>query len=456
MSIHRRFLCSSFKSLNNIVRNANSYRYYSILSCSRLNIVESSDVYRDKVVYTKRNDNNQLLFVGNRHFSKDVKVINVPTLGDSISEGTLTKWAKSVGEFVHVDDVIAVVETDKVTLDVNAPVAGVLVKQYSGAGDTIFVGKPLVEVDTSAKPPEKAPEPKEVPKTEEPESKPLESKPPSKAESAPPKDTTPVPPKQPPQPDLKPLSAFEGAGPLSMGPPKVVPASYLEPETRVPLTRMRMRIAERLKYAQSENVMLTTFNECDMSEITKVRKILNDSGEVSCKLGFVSAFMRASTLALLKMPIMNSYIDGNEMVTKNYVDISVAVATPTGLLVPVIRNCESKNWEDLELSLADMALRAREGRITVEDMTGGTFTISNGGVYGSLMSTPIINPPQSSILGMHAIIKRPVVRDDAIVIRPMMNLALTYDHRLIDGRDAVTFLNTIKKFIENPSLLLLK
>uniref|UniRef100_A0A3B0MQ10 dihydrolipoyllysine-residue succinyltransferase n=1 Tax=Theileria annulata TaxID=5874 RepID=A0A3B0MQ10_THEAN len=457
MTYNIRFCLRFHRYFNRFARNKNSSRFYSVLPTCKSTLTEPSDRYAKSFVSSKGSDFNPLKLIGNRYFSKDIKVINVPTLGDSISEGTLTKWAVSVGDYLNVDDLIAVVETDKVSVDVNSPFSGVLTKTFSNTGDTILVGKPLVEIDLAGKPSEKAPEKK-------PEAKPPASTPskPEKKSPEPPKpaDSKPVSSfevKTPPTPvESKPLPQFEKASPLSMVPPTPVPSSDLEPETRVPLTRMRMRIAERLKLAQTENVMLTTFNECDMSELTKVRKMLNESGEVSCKLGFVSAFMRASTLALLKMPIMNSYIDGKEMVTKNYVDISVAVATPTGLLVPVIRNCEFKNWEELELSLLEMAKKARDGSITIEDMTGGTFTISNGGVYGSLLSTPIINPPQSSILGMHAITKRAVVRDDNIVIRPVMNVALTYDHRLIDGRDAVTFLNTIKKFIENPSLLLLK
>ncbi|AFZ80343.1 dihydrolipoamide acetyltransferase component of pyruvate dehydrogenase, putative [Theileria equi strain WA] len=366
-------------------------------------------------------------FHSSRGFAKDVRVINVPTLGDSISEGTLATWKKNVGDYVDIDGVLAIVETDKVTVDVNSPAAGVIMKQYSNEGDTIFVGKPFIDLDVSAEKPAKT------------EAKSVEA--PKVAEPTPaPEKTLSKPVQTPPSPP---------------SPPKVV-VSEGALETRVPMSRMRMRIAERLKHAQTENVMLSTFNECDMSKIMDLRKELNESGEVSCKLGFVSAFMRASTLSLLKMPIMNSYIEGKEIVTKNYVDISVAVATPTGLLVPVIRNCEGKTWEQLELALVNVAKKARENGLTVEDMTGGTFTISNGGVYGSLLSTPIINPPQSCILGMHAITKRCVVKNDEIVIRPMMNLALTYDHRLIDGRDAVTFLNSIKKYIENPSLMLIK
>lgn len=330
----------------------------------------------------------------------DVKTMKLPSLGDSISEGTLSEWKKKVGDRIAIDEPLAVVETDKVTVDINSTLEGVIVKQHYEEDDTVFVGKPFVDVDSGA--PEggvTAEQPKE-----------------EKAAEAPVEE-----------PQL---------------------------ETRVQMTRMRKRIGERLKESQQNTVMLTTFNECDMQKIMDLRKSLNESGKVSVKLGFVSAYLKAATMALQKMPIMNSYIEGDDIVTKHFVDISVAVATPTGLVVPVIRNCEGKTWEELEQKLMEAALKAREGQLTVQEMTGGTFTISNGGVYGSVLSTPIINPPQSSILGMHSIIKRCVVRDDAMVIRPIMNLALSYDHRLVDGREAVQFLIAIKEAIEEPDRLM--
>ncbi|KAK1442113.1 chloramphenicol acetyltransferase-like domain containing protein [Babesia gibsoni] len=326
--------------------------------------------------------------------------MKLPSLGDSISEGTLSEWKKKVGDRIAIDEPLAVVETDKVTVDINSTLEGVIVKQHYEEDDTVFVGKPFVDVDSGA--PEggvTAEQPKE-----------------EKAAEAPVEE-----------PQL---------------------------ETRVQMTRMRKRIGERLKESQQNTVMLTTFNECDMQKIMDLRKSLNESGKVSVKLGFVSAYLKAATMALQKMPIMNSYIEGDDIVTKHFVDISVAVATPTGLVVPVIRNCEGKTWEELEQKLMEAALKAREGQLTVQEMTGGTFTISNGGVYGSVLSTPIINPPQSSILGMHSIIKRCVVRDDAMVIRPIMNLALSYDHRLVDGREAVQFLIAIKEAIEEPDRLM--
>ncbi|XP_058515939.1 dihydrolipoyllysine-residue succinyltransferase component of 2-oxoglutarate dehydrogenase complex, mitochondrial-like [Ochotona princeps] len=223
------------------------------------------------------------------------------------------------------------------------------------------------------------------------------------------------------------------------------------------MTRMRQRIAERLKAAQNAAAMLTTFNEVDMGNLMALRSELNGPFQEAhgVKMGFVSAFMLAASQAIKKVPEVNAYIEGKEIVYKNYVDISVAVATPNGLVVPVVRDCNRKSWAQLEKDLASLAERARRGQIALEDMAGGTFTISNGGVYGSMMGTPIINPPQSSILGMHAVTKRAVVRDDQIVIRPMMYVALTYDHRLIDGREAVTFLRLIRDYVEDPRKMLL-
>ncbi|KAK1934784.1 putative dihydrolipoamide succinyltransferase [Babesia divergens] len=330
----------------------------------------------------------------------DIKTMKLPSLGDSISEGTLSEWKKKVGDHITVDEPLAIVETDKVTVDINSTLEGTIVKHHYAEEDTVFVDKPFIDVDTGATAGNKA-----------------------------------------------------DSSPASSETKQTIVEETLT-ETRVQMTRMRKRIAERLKESQQTTVMLTTFNECDMGNLMDMRKNINKSGKASVKLGYVSAYMKAATMALQKMPIMNSYIEGDDIVTKHFVDISVAVATPTGLVVPVIRNCEGKSWEELEQMLLDAAVKAREGKLTIADMAGGTFTISNGGVYGSVLSTPIINPPQSSILGMHSIIKRCVVRDDAMVIRPIMNLALSYDHRLIDGREAVQFLIAIKDAIEDPISLL--
>ena len=228
-------------------------------------------------------------------------------------------------------------------------------------------------------------------------------------------------------------------------------------QRREPMNRIRQRIAERLKGSQNTYATLTTFNEVDMSEVMNMRTKFQDefSKKYGIKLGFMSFFLRASAIALTEMPIVNSVIDGTDIIHREYVDISVAVATPTGLMVPVIRNCESKSLSDFELSLRDLSIAARDNKIKIEDITGGTFTVSNGGVYGSMLGTPIINPPQTAILGMHNIVNRAVVRGEEIVARPIMNLALSYDHRLIDGREGVLFLKKIKDLVEEPRKILL-
>ncbi|KAK2197238.1 bifunctional Biotin-lipoyl attachment/Chloramphenicol acetyltransferase-like domain superfamily/Single hybrid motif/2-oxo acid dehydrogenase [Babesia duncani] len=329
----------------------------------------------------------------------------VPSLGDSISEGTLIEWKKRIGDVVEADNQIAMVETDKVTVDINSTLSGKIVKMHANEGDVVFVGKPFIDVDTN--------------------------------------------------PDQSELGAVEApeASQEKKQVEKELPPKDIPKFTRVPLSRMRLKIGERLKHAQNSAVMLTTFNECDMGNLMDLRAQLNSSGKLKCKLGFVSAFMKAASMSLEKMPIMNSYIDGTDIVQVHQVDISVAVSTPTGLLVPVIRNCQDKSWEELEMELVKAAANARSGQMQMSDMEGGTFTISNGGVYGSMLSTPILNPPQTSILGMHNITKRVVVNDDKMVIRPMMYLALSYDHRLVDGSDAVQFLLDIKNNIQDPSKL---
>jgi len=228
-------------------------------------------------------------------------------------------------------------------------------------------------------------------------------------------------------------------------------------EHRVKMNRMRLKIASRLKEAQNTNAMLTTFNELDMSNIMQLRKENQDAfvKKHGIKMGFMSAFVKASAYALTKAPTVNAVIEGQEVIYRDFVDISVAVATPKGLVVPVLRNCQDMSYADVEKGIAALGQKAKNNDISIEDMDGGTFTISNGGVFGSLFGTPIINPPQSAILGMHGVFERPVVRNGAVVIRPMMYIALTYDHRLVDGREAVTFLRTIKSAVEDPRIMLM-
>jgi len=371
-----------------------------------------------------------------RHFA--VEPVVVPELGDSITEGTVVEWVKGPNDYVNVDDVICVLETDKVSLDIRSEKAGLLTEQIAEEGDTVEVGAELAKLDTDAKAPEGAAAP------------PAEDKAAPAAETAPAAPEAPAAPSAPAAPAPK-----KEAKPEPAAEPKPVPGS--REETRVPMSRMRLRIAERLKDAQNTAAMLTTFNEIDMSGIMKVRSKYKDAflEKHGAKLGFMSCFVAASSNALKAHPQVNAAIDGKDIVYRDYCDISVAVATPNGLVTPVLRNTETMSFDEIEKEIAALGKKARDGKIAIEDMLGGTFTISNGGVYGSLMGTPIINPPQTAILGMHGIFKRPVAIGDSVEIRPMMYVALTYDHRLIDGSDAVLFLRKIKEGVEDPVTMLL-
>jgi 2-oxoglutarate dehydrogenase E2 component (dihydrolipoamide succinyltransferase) len=356
------------------------------------------------------------------------------------------------GDTVQADDVIVVLETDKVSVDVRAPEAGLLVEILAEVDDVVAVGAPLFRIDTDVKVADKpaasvttaVPEPAPVAAKEQPAAPaaataatpaPAAAAPPAKKTSPPPK------PSGPPIPDAP---AFTGA----------------RHERRTKMSRMRQRVAARLKDAQNTAAMLTTFQECDMGNFMEIRNRHKDEFEKKhgVKLGFMSVFVKAATAALQEIPAVNAYIDDEvkEVVYRDYVDISVAVASPNGLVVPVLRNTESMNFADVEKNIAMYAQKAKDGTLALDDMAGGTFTISNGGVFGSLMGTPIINPPQSAILGMHATKMRPVVNAKGeVVARPMMYLALTYDHRLIDGREGVTFLKSIADKISDPSRLIL-
>lgn len=343
------------------------------------------------------------------------------------------------------DELIANIETDKVTIPVNSPESGMLKDVFAKVGDTIEVGSDLFKLDTDAKAP-----------TEKPK---VESSSPKAPESQPVKPT---------QPDRQPLkeaaptpaapAAVKGETPMTQAVAQVPVSGRVE--TREKMTRMRIRISERMKEAQNTAASLTTFNEVDMSALANLRSQFKDDfvKKHGVKLGYMSAFVKACAQVLQEIPIVNARIDPatNEIVYSNFVDISVAVATPKGLVTPVLRNCEQKSFAQIERNIADYGAKAREGRIALEDLAGGTFTISNGGVFGSLMGTPILNSPQTAILGMHAIKDRPVVVNGKIEIRPMMYLAFTYDHRLVDGREAVTFLVRIKELLENPNRFLLE
>lgn len=399
------------------------------------------------------------------------EVVKVPPFADSVSEGDV-KFTCKVGDYVKTDQVVMEIETDKTTVGVPAPYGGVIEAILVADGDTVKAGQELFKLKKAEGGPEPA---AAAPKAEA-----AKPPPPPPAAAAPPPPPPPVmpptqplatpPPPPPPPPPASaaapaaqiPVAAIRHAQGISQATVKVPPADYTREitgtrtEQRVKMNRMRLKIAQRLKDAQNTNAMLTTFNEIDMSTAMEFRKANLEAFQkkYGIKIGFMSIFAKASAYALQDQPVVNAVIDGNEIIYRDYVDISVAVATPKGLVVPVIRNVEGMNYADIEIAMAALGEKARKGAIAVEDMDGGTFTISNGGVFGSLMGTPIINPPQSSILGMHGIFERPIAVKGQVVIRPMMYVALTYDHRLIDGREAVMFLRKIKAAVEDPRIML--
>jgi 2-oxoglutarate dehydrogenase E2 component (dihydrolipoamide succinyltransferase) len=352
--------------------------------------------------------------------------IKVPAVGESITEGTLGRWLKKQGAMVREGEPLFELETDKATGEVPAPVSGKL-HIAAKEGATVAIGAVVGSIEPgAAKEPEK---PAERP-----------------APAAPPKPAT-----QPPIADPTPKRAQE----IDSARPPILPASVPR-ETRRPMSRLRKTIAERLVAAQHTAAILTTINECDMSEVVSIRARYKEwfKERHGVGLGFMSFFIKASIEALKAFPLVNARIDGNDIVEPHFHDIGVAVSTERGLMVPVIRDADRLTFAELERAIEQFAAKAREGKIAVEDLQGGTFTITNGGVFGSLLSTPILNPPQSGILGMHTIQNRPVVVEDSIAIRPMMYLALSYDHRLIDGREAVQFLVRVKECIENPLRML--
>ena len=432
--------------------------------------------------------------------------VKVPTLGESITEATIGQWLKNPGDAVALDEPIASLETDKVAVEVNSPVAGTLAEQLFKEGDTVAVGAVIARVgDASAAAPapaEAAPAEVAADKTTNPAG-PAETPLPNDAEHAPvavapaaiqaaPTDAaltlSPAVRRAVLEHHVDP-SAIKGSGkdgrltkddvlaaaksregtPSSSSPaqagaqteakasPAAVAPTGERREERVKITRMRATIATRLKQAQNTAALLTTFNDVDMSAVIDARARYKDLFEKKhgIRLGFMGFFVKAVALAAKDVPSVNARIDGDEIVYHDYLDVSVAVSAPKGLVVPVVRNADAMSFAEIEKAIAAYGKKAKDGTLTMDDMKGGTFTISNGGVFGSLMSTPIINPPQSAVLGMHRIEERPVVKDGAIVARPMMYLALTYDHRLVDGREAVTFLVRVKEAIEDPTRLLI-
>ncbi|KAG9228804.1 hypothetical protein BJ875DRAFT_476559 [Amylocarpus encephaloides] len=391
------------------------------------------------------------------------KVVKVPEMAESISEGTLKQWSKQIGDHVEQDEEIATIETDKIDVAVNAPEAGTIKEFLANEEDTVTVGQDLVRLElggapeggskekADATPKEPASKDQVTSSDPEPEPSNKEDRNPKGESSPPPQKSEPT--KQPPpkQPETK----------KDESKPATSPALGGRGERRVKMNRMRLRIAERLKQSQNTAASLTTFNEVDMTELMSFRKLYKDDvlKKTGVKLGFMSAFSRASVLAMRDIPAVNASIEGpnggDTIVYRDYVDISVAVATEKGLVTPVVRNTETMDLVGIEKSIADLGKKARDNKLTIEDMAGGTFTISNGGVFGSLMGTPIINLPQTAVLGLHAIKERAMVMNGKIEARPMMYLALTYDHRLLDGREAVQFLVRVKEYIEDPRRMLL-
>lgn len=378
-------------------------------------------------------------------------------MGDSITEGTIVDVPVAPGDYVNADDVVVVLETDKVSVDVRAPESGSIVEILGEVDDVVEVGKPLFRMDTDAVAPG-GNSSSSAPSSEAPADTIAASSPPPPAPVAATKTEAPPVKKQEPTVSKGPSTSASSSEAL----PFASATAFLgqRTERRTKMSRMRQRVASRLKDAQNTAAMLTTFQEVDMGNLMDMRKKYKDlfAEKHGVKIGFMSAFIKASTAALKELPVVNAYIDDatQEIVYREYCDISVAVASPGGLVVPVLRNTETMSFADVERSIAMYGQKARDGTLALDDMTGGTFTISNGGVFGSLMGTPIINPPQSAILGMHATKMRAVVNEKGeIVARPMMYLALTYDHRLIDGREGVTFLKSIAEKIADPSRLLL-
>lgn len=384
-------------------------------------------------------------------------IIKVPQMAESISEGTLKQWQKKVGDFVQQDEEIATIETDKIDVAVNSTETGTIVELLANEEDTVVVGQDLAKIKpgnapeggSSSEPPKKETAKQEPKAPADPKQEPGTKQAPPKEvreEHTPPQKSTPPPPSPKEEPKQS-SPAYQGIGNRE--------------ERRVKMSRMRLRIAERLKESQNTAASLTTFNEIDMTNLMEMRKLYKDAvmEKTGVKLGFMSAFSRAAVKAMEDVPAVNASIEGpaggDTIVYRDYVDISVAVATEKGLVTPIVRNAEELDMIQIEAAIAALGTKAREGKLTIEDMAGGTFTISNGGVFGSLFGTPIINLPQTAVLGLHAIKEKPVAVDGKVLIRPIMIVALTYDHRLLDGKEAVTFLVKIKNYIEDPRRLLL-
>ncbi len=398
--------------------------------------------------------------------------IIVPALGESVKEATVAKWLKNIGDAVAIDDPLVELETDKVTVEVNAKSAGVLKEIKVQSGANVEVGAVLGSIGEgagAATAPKAAAAPAAA-KTEAPKAQQVAAKPVSNDTQSPAvrkiaddnkMDTTGMTGTgkdgRLTKGDVLDALSRPAAAPAAKSAVPTAPRKDDVREERVKMTRLRARIAERLKEAQNTAAILTTFNEVDMSHIMALRNQYKESFEKKhgVKMGFMSFFVKAAIQALKDFPAVNAEINGGDIIYKNYYDIGVAVSTPTGLVVPVVRDADQKGFAQIEKDIGSLGTKARDGKLTMEEMTGGTFTITNGGVFGSLMATPIINPPQSAILGMHKIQERPIAVNGQVVIRPMMYIALSYDHRIIDGKESVSFLVRVKDAIEDPQRLLL-
>ncbi|WP_049226521.1 2-oxoglutarate dehydrogenase complex dihydrolipoyllysine-residue succinyltransferase [Neisseria sicca] len=389
--------------------------------------------------------------------------VKVPMLSESVSEGTLLEWKKKVGEAVARDEILIDIETDKVVLEVPSPQAGVLVEIIAQNGETVAAEQVLARIDTAATASAEAPVAAPAPE--------------AASAAAQTNAAMPAAAKLAAETGVD-VNALQGSGrdgrvlkedvqnatakpaaapaPAAASAPAPVPAGA-RPEQRVPMSRLRARVAERLLASQQENAILTTFNEVNMKPIMDLRAKYKEKFEKEhgVKLGFMSFFVKAAVAALKKYPVVNASVDGSDIVYHGYFDIGIAIGSPRGLVVPILRDADQMSIADIEQAIVDYAKKAKDGKIALEDLTGGTFSITNGGTFGSMMSTPIINPPQSAILGMHATKERAVVENGQVVVRPMMYLALSYDHRIIDGREAVLTLVAIKDALEDPARLLL-
>ena len=387
--------------------------------------------------------------------------VKVPMLSESVSEGTLLEWKKKVGEAVARDEILIDIETDKVVLEVPSPQAGVLVEIVAQDGETVVADQVLARIDTAA-----------TVAAEAPAAAPAEAAPAAAPAAAQNNAAMPAAAKLAAETGVD-VNALQGSGrdgrvlkedvqnaaakPAAAAAPAVALPAGARPEERVPMSRLRARVAERLLASQQENAILTTFNEVNMKPIMDLRAKYKEKfeKEYGVKLGFMSFFVKAAVAALKKYPVVNASVDGKDIVYHGYFDIGIAIGSPRGLVVPILRDADQMSIADIEQAIVDYAKKAKDGKIAIEDLTGGTFSITNGGTFGSMMSTPIINPPQSAILGMHATKERAVVENGQVVVRPMMYLALSYDHRIIDGREAVLTLVAIKDALEDPARLLL-